>query len=200
MVEIKKIDKIISPIIGFLIGIFFVVILWSTGFRMTVIFFVPFVFSFLSLVGMFIATLIGKRFLIIYQASKFVLVGALNTFVDFGTLNALMFATGIFSGLGYSFYKAISFSCSVINSYFWNKFWTFEQKETGIKGKEFGKFVLIAGLGFVLNVSIASFVVNVIGPQFGASEEIWGNIGAFIAVLCVFLWNFLGYKLLVFKK
>ncbi|MDD4201763.1 MAG: GtrA family protein [Candidatus Paceibacterota bacterium] len=197
----KKIDKIISPIIGFLIGVFFLVILWSAGLKNNLLFALPFVFSPLAFLGMFVASFLGKKFLIFYQGGKFLLVGALNTFVDFGVLNFLMFSTSIFSGAGYSFFKALSFFCSVVNSYFWNKFWTFEQKETGvIKTSEFGKFAGIAGIGFALNVAIASFVVNAIGPQFGVSEELWSNFGAFIAILCVFLWNFFGYKLFVFKK
>lgn len=197
----KKIDGVISLIIGFLIGVFFAVILWSAGLKTPFLFVLPFIFSPLASLGMFLASFLGKKILIIYQGGKFVLVGALNTFVDFGVLNFLMFSTSIFSGTGYSLFKAFSFFCSVVNSYFWNKFWTFEQKETGIvKPGEFGKFLAIAGIGFILNVSIASFVVNIIGPQFGISKELWGNFGAFIAILCVFLWNFFGYKLIVFKK
>lgn len=197
----KKIDGIISLVIGFLIGCFFIIVIKSIGFEVPFLFSFPFVFSLLSVLGMFFVSFVGKRFLIIYQAGKFVLVGALNTFVDFGVLNMLMMIFGIASGWPYSVFKGISFSCSVVNSYFWNKFWTFQKKDTGIaKAGEFGKFAVVAGTGFILNVSIASFVVNAIGPQFGLSEELWGNVGAFVAVLCVFTWNFLGYKLIVFKK
>ena len=198
---IKKTDAIISSIIGFLIGVFFLIIVRSAGFNQSFLYLLPVIFSPLSLLGMFIATIIGKKIRVIYQIAKFVLVGALNTFVDFGVLNFLMFSTSIFSGTLYSYFKAISFICSVVNSYFWNKFWTFEEKKKEIiKGREFLKFVLVAGTGFVLNVSIASFIVNAIGPQFGISKELWGNVGAFIAIICVFLWNFVGYKLFVFKK
>ncbi len=195
----KKIDAIISLVIGFLIGLFFLIILRSIGIREFLL--LPIVFSFLSLLGMFIATLIGKKLKIIYQVAKFILVGALNTFVDFGVLNLLMFSTSIFSGIWYSIFKALSFLCAVINSYFWNKLWTFEKKdELLLRREEFFKFFLVSGTGFLLNVSIASFIVNVLGTQFGISKELWSNLGAFIAVICVFIWNFLGYKLIVFKK
>ena len=162
--------------------------------------YLPIILPLLSLIGTLIAFLIGKAIPVLFQLAKFVLVGALNTFVDLGILNILMLLTGIASGWLYSLFKALSFVTSVVNSYFWNKFWTYERKETKVGGKEFGKFFLIAGIGFFLNVAIASFVVNVVGPQFGISPELWANIGAFIAIICVFMWNFLGYKFIVFKK
>jgi len=160
----------------------------------------PIILPILSVLGVLVASFLGRKIPVLFQLAKFVLVGALNTFVDLGVLNLLMFIFSVSAGWSYSIFKAISFTCSVVHSYFWNKFWTYEQKETGVKGKEFGKFFLIAGTGFFLNVAIASFVVNVIGPQFGLSSKIWANIGAIIATICVFMWNFLGYKFIVFKK
>lgn len=160
----------------------------------------PIVLPLLSLFGVFVARLLGKKIPVLFQLAKFVLVGALNTFVDLGILNLLMIIFAVSAGWLYSIFKATSFICSVINSYFWNKFWTYEHKETRVGGREFGKFFSVAGTGFLLNVGIASLVVNVIGPQFGVSSEIWANIGAFVAIICVFIWNFLGYKFLVFKK
>ena len=162
--------------------------------------YLPIVLPVLCLAGTIIAHLVGKIFPVLFQLAKFVLVGALNTFVDLGLMNFLILITGIASGWLYSIFKAASFIASVINSYFWNKFWTYEHKETKVGGKEFGKFFLVAGIGFLLNVGVASFIVNIIGPQFGISSELWANIGAFIAIIAVFMWNFLGYKFLVFKK
>ena len=160
----------------------------------------PLILPLLSVFGIFIASFLGRKIPVLFQLAKFVLVGALNTFVDLGVLNLLMFVFNVSIGWLYSIFKAISFTCSVFHSYFWNKFWTYGKKETGVEAKELGKFFLIAGIGFILNVGIASFVVNIIGPQFGLSVKIWANIGAIIATVCVFMWNFLGYKFLVFKK
>ena len=66
--------------------------------------------------------------------------------------------------------------------------------------KEFGKFFLVSLGGFIINVTVASLVVNLIQPQFGLSETIWANIGGIVAALVTVIWNFLGYKFLVFKK
>ncbi len=160
----------------------------------------PIILPLLSILGVFVASFLARKIPTLFQLAKFALVGALNTFIDLGILIFLLTIFGVTAGLLYSVSKGFSFSCSVVNSYFWNKFWTFGKKETGVEVKEFGKFFLIAGIGFLLNVGVASFVVNIIGLQFGLSAEIWALVGAFIAIICVFMWNFLGYKFIVFKK
>lgn len=162
--------------------------------------FLPLVLPGLAVLGFLIAWLIGRKIVVIFQLYKFLLTGSLNTFIDLGVLNFLMWAFDVAHGWPYSLFKGISFTTSVVNSYFWNKFWTFEKKETGIGAKEFSRFYLLTGVGFLLNVGIASFLVNVLGPQFGLSEKLWANVGAIIATTLVCMWNFLGYKLIVFKK
>ena len=153
----------------------------------------------LTVFGLWIASLIGKKFLILWQAAKFALVGVLNTLVDLGILNLLIWTSGISVGLEFSIFKGLSFIVAVVNSYFWNKFWTFEKKETVSASKEFSQFFVVALIGFGINVGIASLVVNVVGPQFGLSKEIWANFGAIIATSFGMAWNFLGYKFIVFK-
>lgn len=125
----------------------------------------PIILPVLSVIGLFVASILGKKLLIIYQAAKFLLIGILNTLIDLGILNFLILITGAASGLSFSAFKGISFLVAVINSYFWNKFWTFEKKETTKAKKEFVQFFIVALIGLGINVSIASLVVNVIGPE-----------------------------------
>jgi putative flippase GtrA len=200
---IKKSDIISPIIIGEAIALIFLAMSKSLDlpdivFRFAKYF--PVALPVLSLFGVLVARILGRWIPVLFQAVKFILVGALNSFVDLGVLNFLMFLTGIASGWFFSVFKAISFSVSVVHSYFWNKYWTFGRKETRPGLREFVQFFAIAGIGFFLNVGIASFVVNVIKPQFGLSPELWANIGAIIAIICVAAWNFLGYKFIVFKK
>ena len=132
------------------------------------------------------------------QFIKFLLVGVLNTGIDFGVLNLLMFSTGITSGIYYSVFKAISFICSVTNSYIWNKRWTFK-KGKSLEKKEFSKFFIISLMSFGVNIGVASILVNIIGPVGGVSSYIWANISALAAAGFTTLINFFGYKYLVFK-
>ena len=166
----KRTDAVISFIIGLLIGIFAFLILGVIGFDfpyrwLLIIFFPP-----ASLAGMWVASWLGKRFIFILQASRFALVGALNTFIDLGILNLLIFLSGAASGFLFMVFKGISFLVAVINSYYWNKYWTFGGANNKSGTGEFYKFLVIVSIGLGINVGIASSVVNIIGPQFG--EEI----------------------------
>jgi putative flippase GtrA len=144
-----------------------------------------------------------KNFLLVFQAGKFVIVGIINTVIDFGVLNLLMLATDIATGAWYAVFKGISFLAAVTNSYFMNRFWTFKGTGQQNKGKEFAQFFAVSCVGFAINVGIASLVVNVIAGQLGSlaiSDKLWANLGAATATAASMVWNFVGYKFIVFKK
>ena len=197
----RKIDAILAAIIGFLNGGFFWFILKQIEIRIPYSWFLIIVFTFLAPLALYIASLIGKKFLIIFQAAKFFLVGTLNTFIDLGVLNFFIWISGITNGLFYSLFKALSFLVATTNSYFWNKFWTFEKRKEKPAPEEFLKFLVVTTIGLGINVGVASFFVNIIGPQFGISERLWaGAVGPVIAAFFAFVWNFFSSKFIVFKK
>jgi len=196
----KKKDAIISLVIGLSIGIFFSIILKNIGIEIVSSWVLVITFPFLALLGMFVVSIIGKRFITILQVGRFILVGALNTFIDLGILNALIWFSGITAGLWFSVFKSISFLVATVNSYFWNKHWTFEKGGNGFAGGEFSKFLVVTAIGMLVNVGIASLIVNVVGVQFGVSKEMWATIGAVTASLFAWAWNFLSSKFIVFKK
>jgi putative flippase GtrA len=162
--------------------------------------FLPIILPLLAVLYILVGSFFKEKLASLFQLFKFVLIGSLNTFIDFSVLNLLMIFFQITGGIYFTAFKAVSFTCSAINSYFWNKFWTFEKKEVKKTTREFAQFYLITFISLTLNVSIATFIVNILGPQWGLSEAIWANIGAFGGVLIAFTFNFLGYKFIVFKK
>ena len=149
---------------------------------------------------LYITSLIGKKVPVVFQAGKFVTVGISNTLIDWGVLNLQILLTGITAGLFYPVFKGVSFLIAIINSFLWNKFWTFKKGKTEKAGKEFLQFLIVSGVGLGINVGIASLAVNVIGPQAGISPKVWATVGALIATMFSMVWNFLGYKFIVFKK
>lgn len=160
------------------------------------------VFPAISSLGIVVLADLGKRlkiFALAFQFYKFGLVGVFNTLIDLAILNALIVATGLTAGAAFSLFKGITFLIAVANSYFWNKLWTFRKKEGG-SPVEFGKFVVISGAGLSINVAVASFFVNVVGPPGGIHPQLWASISALYAIAFSMLWNFAGYKLFVFKK
>lgn len=207
----KKQDIFIGLVIGFLIGVLSLAMLKNievglqqqfSWFSAKMFYPLPVVFAALMVVGLFVADLISKKIKFIWQLAKFVSVGALNTFIDLGILNLLILISGIAQPKGgiYVLFKFLSFSAAATNSYFWNKWWTFE-KGRQLKGKEFINFYLVTGVGMFINVGVASFLVNITGALFGFQEQIWaGVIAPFMGVLIGFIWNFLAYKFFIFKK
>jgi len=195
-----KKDAIISVIIGFFVGVFFFIILKNLGMEIPYPWALIVVFPPLALLGMLVVSILGRKFIIILQTGRFLLVGALNTFIDLGVLNILIWFSGIASGVWFSVFKGLSFLVATTNSYFWNKHWTFEKGKNGFAAHEFSKFVAVTAVGLFINVGIASLVVNVVGVQFGVSEEMWATIGAAASALFAWAWNFLSSKFIVFKS
>ncbi|TSC96520.1 MAG: hypothetical protein Athens071426_474 [Parcubacteria group bacterium Athens0714_26] len=206
MNQVNKKDFLISVIIGFAAGLLILPIVRNINLNAKLnIGFAQ--FSFLAVIGLtaltsvtyWLALKFSGRMPAILQFAKFLIVGGLNFLIDLGILNLLINLTDISSGTGYSAFKAMSFLVAVINSYFLNKYWTF--KVLGVpKTGEFIKFFTVNLIGFGINVSTASLVVNVIGAPGGVSVKLWASAGAAIASMVGLIWNFIGMKFVVFKK
>ncbi len=201
---VRKKDYFLVSIIGFFFGLLLLPILrnlelpfFEVNFSSGLLIVVGFIFF--ALFALWIASLLGRRIPILLQFAKFGAVGALNTLLDLGILNTLIFSSGIAVGYWYSVFKATSFVIASISSYLWNKYWTFGVSG-GVNIKEFGQFFTVTLIGLGINVGAASLVVNVIGPMGNISPNLWANVGAFSATLISLAWNFIGYKFFVFKK
>ena len=140
-----------------------------------------------SLVGMYVAYMIGKKIAIIWQLAKFALVGVLNTAIDFGILNFFIALTGITSGSNIIPMNAFAFSGAVVNSYFWNK-----------KSAGFVIFFVVTAIGIAINSGVL-YIVTTLIPH-SIDNTLWANIGKVLATGLSTVWNFLGYRLIVFKK
>jgi len=223
MSDFKK-DLIISAVIGLLCALLILPIAKNLQMKQSLALSLIVILPILSAAGMRVAYWLSKKIKIIYQIAKFILVGALNSFVDWGILNLLMFLTSIVAGGLYPVFKGISFLIATTNSYFWNKFWTFcpaadvapafgaqSQGDGGTTtetsdnvgsgtAKESLRFFIVSFVGFLLNIGIATFLVNILGPRFGFSAALWANFGALSGTVLGMGWNFVGYKLVVFKN
>jgi putative flippase GtrA len=157
---------------------------------------IPIVFVF----GLYLGKWLSSWKMFFNSFAKYVMIGFLNAGVDFGVFNLLMFATSIEKGQSIVFFKVASFIVAFINSYFWNKRWAFNAGNTGGGGAEFVKFATVTVIGAVLNVGITSGIVNFVPPAGAISQLSWNNLAAAVAAVIVLIWNFAGYKLVVFKS
>lgn len=67
-------------------------------------------------------------------------------------------------------------------------------------GREFLLFLFISAIGIIINFSIVSLGTLRIAPQFGLNQELWTNLIKIAATGIALVWNFLGYKIFVFKR
>lgn len=166
-------------------------------------------------IGLTISYYLGRIWPVFWQLGKFILSGGLSFCVDLGVLSFLSFAFYQYLGIGsekivfsgiafltfYSLYKSASFIVANINSYYWNKYWTFH--EEGKKEAEFIQFFIVSLVGFFVNVAVASLVFKLFPPILGLTSlslSQWELMGAVAGAIAGLVWNFLGYKFVVFKK
>lgn len=127
--------------------------------------------------------------LIVKQGIKHIFTGGVADLVDIGVFNLLFW---IFPAQ--LIIKAISFLVAAVIKYFGNKIWVFD-KNDGHSIKEAGQFLIVTLVGLLVNV--ASFYCATL---FAPNTKIWTEISVIFAMGVTAIWNFLGYKLLVFKK
>lgn len=148
--------------------------------------------------ALWIGSLFGGMFHFLWQFTKFGAVGSFNGALDFGILNLLSFIFKIYSGPLLAIFNIIAVTCAMTNSYFLNKFWSF-QKKGPLDIKEFGKFVGISIATIILNTLMVYFLTTHISVPDSLSKEIWENIAKIAALPITLLINFCGYKFIVFK-
>ena len=118
------------------------------------------------------------------QIAKFIFVGCINTAIYYG-IYIIMIRRGFF------FATAITVGtiAGVINSYFWNKFFTFRSHRKSIA--EIVKFITVYVVQYVSNIAI----VHVCITHFNISEALSGLIAVFVGVFI----SFLGHRFWSFK-
>ena len=135
------------------------------------------------------------------QATRFCIVGIVNTAVDIFVLNLLIFMTGTgHSGPLFTAFKTVSFVVALLNSFYMNSRWTFAC-ESGARPtvSQGAQFFVVSILASVVNIASASYVASFVKPP---TELVgyWPTIAALVGTVFSFVFNFIGYKFLVFTN
>lgn len=133
-------------------------------------------------------TEISPRLKWLVQAIKFGAVGILNTGIDLG----LYFVLTRWLGLGALpvLAKGLSYSAGIMNSFLWNKFWTFKSKAG--TWATLIPFILTALAGLGINTGILQVCLKTLHlPELVA-------LGS--ATLVTLVWNFVISKFVIFKE
>lgn len=200
---------------------------------------------------------------VIIQLLRFAAIGSLNTALDFIVLNLITKYFNVSFGLSLGQLNVIGFSLAVVQSYLWNRAWTFSAgSSVGLLqnalrlvlvgglgfstflavviganyeasslyfcyiliafvvvevllwralGLSFGSkeaktqfvtFLIISLIGLAINSAIVVLATKIIGPGLGSvlNEDSVKNIAKIVATAFTLVWNFIGYKLVVFRK
>jgi len=206
--RVKIVDVIFAliagRIIGFLADDFLMEWGVNTGIYWDLVIWIA--FPLFSLFCLWMAFLIGDhpsrrasdgqgKFLFVFQAAKFFLVGAVATVLDLKIFEFLVWFFSI-----YILAKVISFIIATFLKYWGNKYWAFLKHEKENIHKEIIRFFLITFIGLIIDVAVFYYLTRIMEPQFALSYVIWTKLSVIFAGVAAALWNFLGYKFLVFKK
>jgi putative flippase GtrA len=123
------------------------------------------------------------------QAVRFIIVGLANTAVDLVIFSLLRLVMPDVAA------KAISYCCCIVNSFVWNKYWTFGARGSAKGKREFLVFFAVNLPPMVVNVVVFTLLGFWIGPS-----SFWVRIGrAFLAAVITIAWNFFGSRYLAFR-
>ncbi len=123
------------------------------------------------------------------QFIRFGIVGVINTSLDF-VIYAFLTRLFLFFDEHYLIANLISFSIATVNSYIFNKYWTFKDNSKQHK-IQYTKFYLVSLCGLILTQTILYILVEL---------GLYDLLAKAIAVGVVLFWNFFVNKFWTFKK
>ena len=201
--KMKKIDIILALVTGEgVAGLFIWLIKNSPTINLPILLWLsPFIFPVLAVLGVWISYLIGKRYLFVYQLAKFLLIGAFFSVFDLIIFNFLLGYFGISREeiVRYAVFVVISFTIVTVIKYLGDKYWAFEKSGMEKPGMEITTYFVITLISGAIQTASASFLFALIPSIFGNAMVI-GNIAKIGGIVIASIWNFLGYKFIVFKK
>lgn len=202
---------------------------------------------------------------VIIQILRFAAIGTLNTALDFIILNYLTKSLGITSGIELGLINMVGFAAATVQSYFWNRVWTFSasnisalrnafrlmvvggfgflafllvflgsiysvvenyylfvlvvfiigqlviwygfglelqtRNNQGV-GQQFASFLVVSLVGLMINSGIVAVASYALAPVLAnlINADTIKNVAKVLATCVSLIWNFIGYKLIVFKR
>lgn len=118
------------------------------------------------------------------QFVKFVLVGLLTTAINFITYALLLYL-----GVYYLTAAVLSFALATLNSYTWNRIWTF--RAGAHRNERLAKFTAVQLVGLGINLGVLALLVEFTGMN--------ALVAQLVANACVVASNFSGNKFWTFR-
>lgn len=122
------------------------------------------------------------------RIGKFLTVGVGNTILTIVVFNLL-----VARGSSAAFANFVGYSIGIVNSFFWNRRWTFADRPVESERAAFVRFAVVIGLSLLLTTAVVAalerFAVNALAPL-GVSRLLAVNLVEGLAVLVGLVWNY----------
>lgn len=93
-------------------------------------------------------------------------------------------------------FATFSASVAILNSFFWNRAWTFRIRGREEAAAQLRRFVLVSLVGLGLNVMLSTVFFRLIP----GTEKSSARIATILAAVVVAFWNFAGQRLYAFRQ
>lgn len=151
-----------------------------------------------------IASVVPVRYQnIVKQFAKFAITGAIGAVVDFGTYIFLTRFFGwkavtVIAGLQFPEANFVSVPLAIFCNFLLNKYWSFRDNSTDVARQGLSYF-LFNFMTFVLNQLVTSLFFSQVSFMsiFGSKRDLAAKV---IAIGIILFINFLGSKLLIFRR
>lgn len=128
------------------------------------------------------------------SAGQFVAAAALGA----GVVALILFGSGQkYAPLYYFFMLAVLIVGEIL---LWKFFHLQGNPLASKSGSEILLFLFVSVIGIAINFRIVSVGTARIDPLFGLNQELWTNLIKIGATCIALVWNFIGYKVFVFKR
>jgi putative flippase GtrA len=132
------------------------------------------------------------------QLLRFAGVGILNTALDVLVLNLLLWLFTLHTAGMVLFANTLAYAVGAVNSFCWNKYWTFRQHDR-VTRSEILRFAATTAGGIALNDLLLWLAGHIWLPAPGYTT-LWANVAKIIAIGGTVLLSYLGMRLWVFAR
>lgn len=117
-----------------------------------------------------------------------------------GLLIVLLALNGARSQYGLSYFIIVCVLLLIGELLLWRSFGLAWKSSFASERQRIAVFIMVSIGGAAINAIIVGTMTAYIDPVGGFSPELWANVAKVLATALSLIWNFIGYKLFVFKR
>src|ERR1700719_2205674 len=139
-----------------------------------------------------------RRKSLLLQILRFCLVGGLNTFVDVLIFNLLVWGFPTQDSGLLVIFNSLAYLIGAINSFCWNKLWTFKQRSSA-SNDQLARFAVVTSMGIICNDAFLWLATSILN-SFSLHSFLWVNVAKVSAIAGSVAVSYLGMRFSVFTK